>query len=57
MPNIRGVHKGYFEVLEFQIIIWKGTPTPPSRLNTPLEHFPGWFWAAYISKKFNYKNV
>jgi hypothetical protein len=32
MPKGRGIHKGYSGVLDFQIIIWKGLPTPPSRL-------------------------
>ena len=32
MLNVRDIHKGYSGVLEFQILIWKRPPTPPSRL-------------------------
>ena len=31
MPSVRDIHKGYSGQLEFQILIWKGPPNPPSR--------------------------
>jgi hypothetical protein len=55
MPNVRGVHKGYSEVLEFQIIIWKGLTTPRSRLKHASRILSrlgfGLRSAAYIIKK------